>query len=412
MLKSIENRGEKMRVMKPNAQPKPQKAIFPLLPPLFFTLITATAGWMPGWAWSEPLHPARMHQPGRWASSLGLDYFRSNANFDNDWGSFERLPAGGYYQNFLFRYQTQYDLSPHWSLKGSLGLATAQSFDGTFSRRNGEFTEAGVGTGLAWMFPLFEVFPEIWLHYPFQRVAFNTDETLVGEGAMLLTPSLWFRVDFRPWLKPIGRVGWRYRDEGRSSLLLWDLGAHLHFGAWTHRIFLSGQHSVTDDDFVMTPNVRNQVTQNVSGSSMRYFSVNPSLLELQLRFDYALSPDLFVGAGGVYTLDGVNSAQGYSLLAHLSWDIHRKKPTRGSGPAQRHQQDPRRFQADPAGYDDRLFQPPPSPELEEQRRREQILRQRRQQQLEEQRQRLRSRPPQASDEEVDQLLRQTEEELR
>ncbi len=365
----------------------------------------------PAFIEAAPLHPTRALEPGRWASQAGFSFFNTSANFDTQWGSFERLPDSNSYQNYLFDYRGQYELNQFWALKTYLGLAVAESFDGIYSRSNSSLTEVGLGTSLAWFISRFQVFPEFWFYYPLNRVDPLTDAVLTGEGAMTLDTNLWLRWDLANWLQPFARIGWSYRDEGRSSLLHWDLGTHLYLNHWIYRLQLQGYNSTTDDAYLLNPEFRDNVTTAVNGGSFRFFSINPSLLEFQAKVDYALSPEVFVGVGGAYTLDGQNSAQGYTLFVTAAVDVQLGKVAKPQPQRERRRQEVERFRVDTRDYDEQLFRERPSPEVEEQMRREERLRQQRRRQLEEQRRRL-QRPTQPSDEEIDQLLQETEERLR
>lgn len=265
------------------------------------------------WAGSE----LKLFVPRRWDLSLGANYYQTNANYTANGGEFERL-SGQSYTVYDVTTGLRYTPSRKWGLIASLRTAGAESKNLTETRNNSAVESALLGFD----FLLFNgkktrLVPEISIRYPFKRVDVFKDETLVGEGAIESTARL-IGIAFWGRFHPQVYVGYQHRDEGRSALGLYGLGLEYDFSSWFLGTEIRGYSSVSDDKYTSSRLTR-EVYALKNGSSLKYYSVNPSLMEAQVwsRWDSNKSMAFTVGAGT--SLNGKSMAAGTNIFAIMNY---------------------------------------------------------------------------------------------
>lgn len=281
------------------------------------------------------------------------NYFSTESNYSSEGGSFTELEDGRYYKNLRIDVGGQYALSHRLYLGGALGWARAESFDGGFTRTNATVTEAQFwGQYVVFAKPV-RLVPELIFMYPFNRIEKDTDNVLTGEGAMVIQPGVWLTKRWRSF-ELLSYVGVKYQDEGRATLLPYRIGAQMFLNRFFFGGSLNGYEVVIDDEKLSTPSEKTTVVNRVNGRSLRYYAINPSLMEADAWFGFRFSPTSLFRLGYSQTLNGENTAEGYTIHAGLQFELISASSSRRrrSPPAEQ-------FEIKKDEYDESLFQEEP-----------------------------------------------------
>lgn len=299
-----------------------------------------------------------LHASKKIKLSMENSYFNTSSNFNGS-GEVSELSAGHSYSLINSKIQGSYFFLNNWVAFAGANYSYAKSSNTTDDRTNGEVTSLFFGGRKIFQHGRFLLAPEAEAILSLMEVDPQGDEVLTSEGAHMATLGAWTTYDI--WLmQPYAYIGYTYRDDGRSSLLPWRVGVQKKLSRWTFDIGVYGYRSITDDEYTDSPAQRQNVTALVDGGSYRFYSINPSLTEVQMMVWH--SWDRFSLAGGAtHTLEGKNAARGQTYLLSLSYDWGAanktlKKRTRRSTTTRPKPTTPKEFQpAVETGYDEDLF---------------------------------------------------------
>ena len=251
--------------------------------------------------------------------SGSTNYFSTNANYSSGGGTYQNIPNGGHYDNVRLDILGRYDYSNQLSIKTGFGFARAASHDAQFDRTNTGLTDIYIGAQYHYLkSPTWNLFPEAWFGYPLFRVGSSTTAPLIDEGAMYLQLGAWLMRRYGSW-EPYGYLGFRYQDEGRASLLPFNIGTRYKLAYTWLGLEFEGYQRLTSDS--RTSAEKALITTGYNGGSLRYYSTNPSLWELRAYAEGWLSQDLHLKVGAAQTLNGRSTAAGWTVFATLSIDL-------------------------------------------------------------------------------------------
>ena len=261
------------------------------------------------------------YELGRWDFTTGIDFMKTEHNYEVDGGSFEKLQNSHYYQT------TNFDLGARWNAISNaafytqLKMTMAESEDFNIIRTNSGLNELKIGSDFLLTEAYFDIIPEIYFIYPFARVDKSADDVLLGEGAMELTAKLWVQKNWSS-IFAYAMGGLTYRDEGRAMLLPYSVGLE-----WDNSILdiggeVGGFFRLNNDDETDNRIIRTAVTNKVNGGSLKYYSVNPSLLEAKVWLNMDFSQEFSLRGGLAQTLNGESSAAGMTFFALLTYGFN------------------------------------------------------------------------------------------
>ena len=115
------------------------------------------------------------------------------------------------------------------------------------------------------------------------------------------------------------KLGYDFRTEGLSALLLYGAGGEVAVGNVKLGLALDGFSSVKDDDYTSQPLARDAITDRVNAGSRRYYAVNPNLLDAQVYFQYSFGGNMNAKISAGSTITGSNAADGISAGLALNW---------------------------------------------------------------------------------------------
>lgn len=308
---------------------------------------------------------------GTYDFEFETQYFKTDANYISSGNSFQTLTNGQSYELLNFYLKSRYDWSKRSSFYGTLDIANATSTGITSTRSNSTVTGALLGYAYRPYNEAFDVITDFNVVIPFNKIDRDTDTVINSEGVIEATGLVRVQKDF-DLFSGFGYIGGTFR-QARSSLLPWGLGVEANYPKWAWGGKVFGYQSITDDPDTNNKIQRTIVTDRVDASSLKFYSVNPSLVDTEafVRFKFQNVWTLTVGGGA--TITGSNTAAGYHAGVSLkySWDSEPSYYLKsGTGSSQEdnissERKVPKFKEEIDDGVDQKLFQkkatPPPAP---------------------------------------------------
>ena len=217
-------------------------------------------------------------QQSLWDFEFVTDYYSAVANYTRSGGQFVRLTDGNSFSLVTLDPRIRWGASSKTAfwVGTQIGFANSQTLNVT--RTNSVLNHVSGGFDYLWKRTrTFDLIADVEGIFPLQRVDVNSDKVPTGEGAIEIKPRLLTK--FR-WgtVSPFAYAGFHFRDEGRATLLPYGAGAELRLSKSFLGAELRGYTSVTDDENINTPAAKEAIAGK-SGGALRFFTVNPSLLE-------------------------------------------------------------------------------------------------------------------------------------
>lgn len=330
-----------------------KRATFPAL--MFVLLLgSGTAA-----AYETPLRFKR----GEWDLTAGATYFGTNANYTTSGTS--GLLSGNSYRLIDVPVSTRYTLSPGWAFFGEARIGNAESNGFDASRTNSSLTSSTLGVQMNTLIGGLEVIPEFSMVLPFEKVSDTQDAVMNNEGVNETRLRLRFQSVFDMFTF-YGLIGMDLRGGGRSNLLPYSVGAEFnsagtfHFGA---RLF--GYKSTSDDTDANSTTreaARASTSLRVNGGSLKFYGINPSLVDTEAYGVYRIGKNILIGAAAGFTLSGANAAQGFHVDGSLTYrfSVENARRRRGGTPGLSIDPTIDRFEEDTEdGVDQKIFRPEP-----------------------------------------------------
>lgn len=307
----------------------------------------------------------RTYKTRFWSFDAQTTYYQSTANYTKGGAEYVSLAEGHKYNLIDFDFGTRYVPSADWAIYMTSQVSNAESSDGVDVRRNSTFSKAVLGTDfLIFSSKRFDFYPDVSLTFPIERIDTASDEVLNREGAVELSSRLIGRLHWKS-LDPYAFTGFTYRDQGRSSLLPYGLGIEFRRPKWSLGGEVRGYQTVIKDKFSDTPLERESVAPR-NGGALRYFSINPSLMEANAWVRGNITKNWNLKVGGGTSITGTNTSAGWNLIASLSYTFRSGALSRHGFWRKKTNEDTDRFIEEiNDGVDQSLFTPPPVPPRDE-----------------------------------------------
>jgi hypothetical protein len=317
---------------------------------------------------------SRSFKKNTWDFRGQTSYYSATANYSDDGNVFNTLPDGYSYNllamDFGFRWVPQHK----WGLYTSSQVGNAESKDAINTRTNSSLTHLVIGTDyLMSSGKTFSWAPDFSLVIPFSRVDATADEVLNHEGAVEATARMMMTARYGH-LMPFGSLGLTFRDEDRSSLIPYSLGSEFNFSKVSLGAELRGYQTVIKDKYTNTPSEREGVATK-NGQALKFFSVDPSLLETNLWLRSRIGNSFGFKVGGGISLTGASVSAGWNVFAALSYTLGASTRNSQDDLEPVISEDPKGFQEETNdGVNQELFQvkptapPPPKPNPADQKK--------------------------------------------
>lgn len=244
---------------------------------------------------------AKIYGPKRY-DAIGLityasaDLYYTTENFDAN-SKVSGLLSDNNYMVLDIPFGLRYNVQPTWAIEAELKATYAKSkssdpFNGG-ERTNSEIHEARFATDLLIETNAFDLIPEFELVIPFTKISSTTDSVMLGDGVQTMTGKLHVQTEFGQG-DFFSYLGYQKRDQGRSDLLPWSIGMGWNSGGSLLGARLFGFQSISDDKDKNFRFSREYVNNKVNGGSLKYYSVNPSVMSVEGLWFFKLQRQLQV----------------------------------------------------------------------------------------------------------------------
>ncbi len=326
---------------------------------------------------------AKIYGPKRY-DSVGLltyvstDFYSTNENFDSN-SSVAGLNSGHSYLLIDIPFGIRYAIAPLWSFEAELKASYAQSkssdvFTGG-ERTNSEINEARFSTDMLVETNGFDLIPEFEVIFPLKKNSASTDTVMINEGVQQMTGKLHLQTEFGQ-SDFFSYIGYQIRDSGRSDLVPWSVGMGWNRQGSLLGFRVFGFQSISDDTDKANPFTREALNNKVNGGSLKFYSVNPSVistealwffkLQKQWQFQFNLGLDL---AGQRYSkglFGGLNLVLDWGEKQRSLRQRPRKEIQQPQGSGFAIEPETIDFKEDTnESSDQNYFKPPPAPRVRE-----------------------------------------------
>ena len=294
-------------------------------------------------------------QPGHATAQLSFDYFTSGSNYENN-NQFIKLANGGEFSIMHINTRFQYYASKKFSFYTYGSFHNTTSVLGNVTRKNTDWPRLTFGTQVSLSKNHLGFFPEFEVSIPFKTVDPNTDEVISDDGSYHVQAGSWWQKDI--WnIFTYTYLGFQYRTEDLSSLLLYKIGMEKRFQQFLFGAEVSGHTSILNDTYSDAPSVRNNVLSRVNGGSYYTYAVDPALHNIKIKGGYAFSKNFLTLFHVESTLIGQNSARGLGLWAGVEFRNLFERSAKRKKRKRRRKKRMKTFKEKTTDYDEDLFRP-------------------------------------------------------
>lgn len=237
------------------------------------------------------------------------NYFKTDGNYKSG-GSKDSLPASFSYHLIDANIRSRFVLFENWAVFGSMNVGTSESKDNIKTLTNSTLNWASIGTDYRWLEGAFNLYTDLDVIIPFEKVATDMDTSLNWDGAIHFRPRVIGEFPLGTFT-PYGYAGIDWRDKGLSTLALFGGGLRFNFSDLQIGAELNGYTSIKDDQYTNDVSQREGVINNFNGSSKKFYSINPSLFDSNIYMNYRISHNWQIGVDGGLTLSGSENASGF-----------------------------------------------------------------------------------------------------
>lgn len=260
---------------------------------------------------------------------LNSSFYTSQSNYYSNSGGIADLPYGGSYQLIDLEPTLRWMTSSRFAVYSLMNFSMAESHgynavDGAYKKTNTTLSRLGMGAEYLLYDGAIEIIPELRINYPLETYSLTDNSVMNQEGAMDLLGQFTFQMDWRSF-KPFTSIGIDYRDQGRSMLMPWGLGAEYKFLKSALGGELSGFTTIGDDENASNNTNRRLQSLNVNGGSFRFGAVNPMAVNASVWFRFRLGA-LMAKTYLISTVAGGNYAAGneVGILLRYMVDLNKK----------------------------------------------------------------------------------------
>jgi len=305
---------------------------------------------------------------GTYDFQLETQFFRSDANYISSGDSFQRLSNGQSFELWDVYFKFRYDLSRRSAWYANVDVATANSTGFDAKRSNSSLASSVLGYAYMIYSDDFDAITDFNMTIPYNQISANTDTVMNSEGVMEGTALLRLQKTY-DMFAIYGYGGGTYR-QSRSALIPWGAGAELRWNSITLGGKIFGYQTIMDDPDKDNKNQRLIVNDRVNGGSLKFYAVNPSLIDSEIYAKFKMGRSWTLTGGGGTTISGASTASGFHFGLNLafSWDSQPSyylRPGSGSEDDLSSERKVPRFKEETNdGVDQKIFekkaQPPPA----------------------------------------------------
>ena len=172
------------------------------------------------------------------------------------------------------------------------------------------------------------LYPEIDASLPLFSQTGEVSKIVTSDGVAQITPSVWLYFSYFKSLTPFFRVGFQHKLQGFAGLFLWQAGVSYQDYVWEAGVLAGGFQTVVGDVDEIQPSRRHRVLEKFNSGSLKFYSVNPSLVGVSLWADMAVSKKANLFLNFNYDFQGVNYAKGFGVNLGVKYKFLSKKSKR------------------------------------------------------------------------------------
>ena len=327
---------------------------------VFFAFFIGVFASSPVWAWNE----LRNYKLGQWDFEVNAKYFTATSNYSRAGNQFQSLASGYSYTLYDFNLGGRWTPTTRWGIYSFAQVSSSQSRDLLLTRNNSGLNQIVAGADYLLFKAWANFISDVSVSFPFHRIDTGSNDVLISEGDIELTARMILQTKISIF-DAFGFLGFTYRDEGRSSLLPYGTGAELDFHSWFLGADVCGYQTVLNDQYSGSPDTRELFATAKDGSTLRFYSVNPSILESNFWWRWSPGQSFSFQLGGGMTLTGTSTAGGWNIASALNYRFQTQQNPYSTPVERRKETELNRFHEETNdGVDQQLFQapsPPPTP---------------------------------------------------
>ena len=260
------------------------------------------------------------YKAGQLKGSLLAEYYITNSNYGKSGGDFEKLPNNNEFLYIMAEPSLLYGLSNDWGLSSGLTYAYGKSDDSGTQRTNSAATDIHADLYYKLYKKNFYLLPRLFISYPLQSFETGQDDVIINDGSLKIEFGAWAEkklLAHRFYLY----AGYAFQGEGLASLIPWEVGAYNTIGRFLYGFSALGHQIASDDDEISNPQVRSNRTDSLNAGSKKFYSVNPTEINLKAWAGARVSKNFIIYVKYKRSINGSNSANGQSFMAEIKWRI-------------------------------------------------------------------------------------------
>ncbi|MCB0350062.1 MAG: hypothetical protein KDD38_02690 [Bdellovibrionales bacterium] len=294
-------------------------------------------------------------KPGQFQLTEHSEYFWTTSNYD-EFGEIRNLTGNNSYSNLTNQLDGTYFISDALALRTGANISYAKSTSTIEDRSNSELSSLHGQVMYKFVTPLISFIPDLDITLSLTEIDPQGDNVLTGEGVNTFKVGSWALAQLGLLrLRGYGYIGYEYRDGGRSALIPWTAGLSWRGRRLRPSFEISGYNSASDDEYISSRFNRELVTSTVNAGSLRYYSVNPNLIQARAELTYQATHNFSISAGASSSLKGESTAKGESVFFALAYSFspHTSKPSQPDTRSERQKKFEFKLEED---YDETLFE--------------------------------------------------------
>jgi hypothetical protein len=252
--------------------------------------------------------------------SYSGEYFMSSANYGQSGGSYAGLPNGSSFTTFESHLRARYNLNSQASLFGGTGFATVRAVDNVYNnnKTNTSVTDIFIGGDYELTKKYLHVVPELMTGYPIDHTDPNAFAPLTSDGVAYVRAGAFVFKPFKNWR--LGTyLGVNQPLEALATRVLYEATFDMRlFSIFSWGFGVDGYQAVFSDSTSFANRFTTQ--QKADATSERFYSYNPALTEARAWIGYRPDKSFWLRIGYAQTLNGVNTAQGQSVLLSIAYN--------------------------------------------------------------------------------------------
>lgn len=260
------------------------------------------------------------YKSGQLKGSLHAEYYSTDSNYDKAGGGFEKLPGENTFSFMSARPELVYGLSNDWGISGAFKYTYGQSENSSAQRTNSSITDIDGSIYYKLYKKKFYLLPQLHISFPLTTFDPNQDNTIINEGALKVEVGSWIEKKFLAH-RFYAYLAYAYQGDGRAHLLPWEIGAYNSLGRLLYGFSALGNEVITDDELIASPQARSNRTDSLNGGSKKFYSVNPTEINLKGWVGARIAKNFIVYLKYKKSINGSNSANGQSIMAEIKWRI-------------------------------------------------------------------------------------------